>query len=53
MVAPHPPRELPWQDLEKVEAAEREARTVTYGIGLVAGAIMLIMLCVLCGRWLF
>ena len=36
-----------------IDAEEREARTITYGIGLVAGAILLVLLLILCGRALF
>lgn len=53
VVAPHSPRELPYQDYDAIDAAEGRARTRTYGVGLVAGAIILIMLCVVCGRWFF
>jgi hypothetical protein len=50
LVQPEPPRQLPAQDLDAIDAREREARTVTYGIGMVAGAVLLIVLLVLCGR---
>lgn len=50
---PPPPREMPAQDLERLDAVEREARTVTYGVGLVAAAVMLLLLLILCGRLLF
>jgi len=53
LVQPPPPRDLPVQDLETLDAQEREARTLTYGVGMVAGAILLIVLLVLCGRALF
>jgi hypothetical protein len=53
LVQPPPPRDLPVQDLETLEVQEREARTLTYGVGMVAGAILLIVLLVLCGRALF
>ena len=53
LVQPPPPRDLPAQDLETLEVQEREARTLTYGVGMVAGAILLIVLIVLCGRALF
>jgi len=53
LVQPPPPRDLPAQDLETLDAQEREARTLTYGVGMVAGAILLIVLLVLCGRALF
>jgi hypothetical protein len=36
-----------------VDEAEGSARTMTYGIGLVAGAIALILMCLLCARALF
>jgi hypothetical protein len=48
-----PPRQLPRQDPGQLDAREREARTITYGVGMVAGAVLLIVLFVLCGRALF
>jgi hypothetical protein len=53
LVQPPPPRPLPHQDLTALDAEEREARTVTYGIGLVAGAVLVVVLLILCGRVLF
>jgi hypothetical protein len=53
VVQPSPPRPLPPQDHADLDAREQSARTLTYGIGLVAGAILLIVLCALCGRALF
>jgi hypothetical protein len=53
LIQPPPPHELPAQDLAAIDAEEREARTITYGVGLVAGAILLVLLLVLCGRALF
>jgi hypothetical protein len=50
---PAPPRELPPQDHAELDTAEQSARTVTYGIGMVAGAILLIVMCALCSRVLF
>nr|WP_296070845.1 translation initiation factor 2 [uncultured Actinoplanes sp.] len=50
---PAPPRAMPPQDIDALEDAEGSARTVTFGIGLVAGAIALLLLCLLCGRILF
>ncbi|MGH3727481.1 MAG: translation initiation factor 2 [Micromonosporaceae bacterium] len=47
---PHAPRTLPEQDEPVIEEAEREARTVTYGVGIVAGAIVLVLLFVVCAR---
>jgi hypothetical protein len=39
--------------MSAIDEAEGSARTVTYGIGLVAAAIALLLICVLCGRALF
>ena len=50
---PPPPRALPPQDLAALDDAEGSARTVTYGIGMVAGAIALILMCLLCARVIF
>lgn len=35
-----------------MDAAERDARTITYGIGILAGAILLVLLFVICARLL-
>jgi hypothetical protein len=48
-----PPRALPPQNMEALDDAEGSARTVTYGIGMVAGAIALILMCLLCARVIF
>jgi hypothetical protein len=53
LIQPEPPRRLPAQNLAAIDAREREARTITYGIGMVAGAVLLVVLLVLCGRVLF
>jgi hypothetical protein len=45
-----PPRPLPPQDVTALDSEERQARTITYGAGMVAGAILLVVLFVLCGR---
>ena len=50
---PPPPRALPPQNMEALDDAEGSARTVTYGIGMVAGAIALILMCLLCARVIF
>jgi hypothetical protein len=47
------PRSLPAQDTVRLDAEEKAARTTTYGVGMVAGAVLLILLFVLCGRALF
>ncbi len=48
-----PPRRLPSQDDGVIDGQEHQARTVTYGVGMIAGAVALIVLIVLCGRVLF
>jgi hypothetical protein len=50
---PPPPRTMPGQDIHALDEAEGAARTVTYGVGLVAGAIALILMCLLCARAIF
>ena len=50
---PPPPRSMPPQDIDALDEAEGSARTVTYGVGLVAGAIALILMCLLCARAIF
>ena len=50
---PPAPRALPAQDMDALDDAEGSARTVTYGVGLVAGAIALILMCLLCARAIF
>ncbi|NJC69384.1 translation initiation factor 2 [Planosporangium thailandense] len=45
-----PPRALPAQDLLRLDEAEQRARTLTYGIAMVAGAVMILVVLVLCGR---
>ena len=50
---PPPPRDMPAQNLDALDEAEGSARTLTFGIGLVAGAIALILMCLVCGRFFF
>ncbi len=50
---PPPPRSMPPQDVNALDESERSARTVTYGVGLVIGAIALILMCLLCARVIF
>jgi hypothetical protein len=44
---------MPGQDAEALDEAEGSARTLTFGVGMVAGAIALILMCLLCARALF
>ena len=53
VVNPAAPGSLPPQDHAAVETEERNARTVTYGIGMIAAAVMVILTCLLCARLLF
>lgn len=53
VLQPPAPRSLPPQDHAALDAQERAARTLTQGIGLVAGAVLLVVLCALCARALF
>jgi hypothetical protein len=48
-----PPRQLAPQDIDKIEAQEKDARTLTYGVGLVAAAVLVVLSCLLCSRVLF
>jgi len=48
-----PPRELPKQDHAAIDDDEQTARTITYGVTMVAGSIMVLLLLVICGRALF
>ncbi|MGA5301463.1 translation initiation factor 2 [Nucisporomicrobium flavum] len=50
---PPPPRSMPAQDIDALDESEGSARTVTYGVGLVAGAVALILMCLLCARAIF
>ncbi len=47
------PRQLPAQDASAIESVERRALATTHGVGLIAGAIALLVLIVLCGRVIF
>jgi hypothetical protein len=50
---PIPPGTLPEQDNARIEVEEQAARTLTTGIGLVAGAVLLVLLLILCARAVF
>ena len=53
VIQPPPPRRLPGQDFAGIEAEEQTARRVTYGVGLAAGAVLLVVVCLLCSRVVF
>jgi hypothetical protein len=44
---------MPGQNLQALDEAEGSAKTVTYGVGLVAAAIALIVMVLLCARAIF
>jgi hypothetical protein len=46
-------RNLPEQSDGALDEQERAARTITYGVGMITGAIALILLFVICGRLVF
>jgi hypothetical protein len=48
-----PARTLPVQDTALLDAEDQMARTFTYGIAMVAGAIMVVLLLLIGGRVLF
>jgi hypothetical protein len=48
-----PPRHLPSQDLDALDNEEASARTLTYGIAMIAAAVLVIVTCLLCSRVLF
>ncbi|WP_045740216.1 MULTISPECIES: hypothetical protein [Actinoplanes] len=50
---PPPPRPMPSQDIDALDEAEGSARTVTFGVGLVTGAVAVVLMCLLCARVLF
>jgi hypothetical protein len=54
-VVSHPPepRSMPRQDGPALDAAEGSAKTTTYGVGMVAGAIAIVLMCLLCARVIF
>jgi hypothetical protein len=53
VVEPAPPRRLPAQDHDRIDAQEAQARTLSLGVAIVVGAVLVIVLCAVCGRTLF
>jgi hypothetical protein len=53
MITVPAPRNLPAQDPDSVDRQERRALVTTYGVGMIAGAVCLVLLIVLCGRVVF
>ncbi|MEH1100394.1 hypothetical protein [Micromonospora sp. CPCC 205561] len=50
---PPPPRRLPPQDMAGLDTAEQRAQRLTYGLGAVAGVVLVALVCLLCSRALF
>ncbi|QOC93785.1 hypothetical protein [Micromonospora craniellae] len=48
-----PPRRLPAQDMGALDAQEQRAQRTTWVIGGVAGAVLVVLVCLLCSRMLF
>lgn len=48
-----PPRSLPAQDHDRLDAEETRARTLTYGFGILALAVLVVVVAILCGRYFF
>jgi len=53
VMQPAPPRVLPQQDEERLDREEQAATILTKGVGIFAGAVIVVLLLILCGRILF
>jgi hypothetical protein len=53
VATPPDPGRLPAQDHDRIDVEEQAARTLTQGIGLVVGAILLVLMLFLCARAIF
>lgn len=47
VVKPAPPRKLPEQDTKAIDAEESRARTLTHGVGILAGSLMFVVLVII------
>ncbi|MFV2103320.1 hypothetical protein [Micromonospora sp. LOL_024] len=45
-----PPRRLPHQDIGALDAGEQRAQRVTWAVAAIAGAVLLVLGCLLCVR---
>jgi hypothetical protein len=50
---PVPPRVLPTQDTDRLDREEQAATILTKGIGIFAGAVLVVLLLILCGNHFF
>ncbi|SCG43877.1 hypothetical protein GA0070613_1150 [Micromonospora inositola] len=48
-----PPRQLPPQDMAGMDSAEQQAQRLTYGVGVVAAVVLVLLVCLLCSRVIF
>jgi hypothetical protein len=46
-------RRLPLQDHERLDLEERAANTLTQGIGMVVGAVAIVLVLIMCARTVF
>jgi hypothetical protein len=53
ILTPAAPRQLPQQDHAAIDQSEQSARNVTAVVGIVATAVVIVLLLVLCGRLVF
>jgi hypothetical protein len=52
-IQPPAPRQLPAQDHAALDGEEQNARTLTYGVGMIAGALLVVLTCLLCAQIIF
>ncbi|MFF0150242.1 hypothetical protein [Micromonospora sp. NPDC005203] len=50
---PAPPRRLPPQDMAELDVAEQRSQRVTYGFGVGAAVVLVVVVCLLCSRIIF
>jgi hypothetical protein len=50
LVPTAPPRTLPEQDHDAIDAAEHAARTFTVAVGAIAVVVLIVLFAVLCGQ---
>ena len=53
VIRPAPPRAMPRQDTDRLNREEQAATILTKGVGIFAGAVIVVLLLIFCGRLLF
>jgi hypothetical protein len=53
VINPAPPRQLPPQDTDRIDREEQAATILTKGVGIFVGAVLVVLLLLICGRVLF